>query len=149
MPTTPVSRVGVQQVACPQSTIPPAFVEVPLTFPTGVLRAFEIVIPAGHSGLTGIALGYGHVPVIPYGGASFFSGDDDVIASEYIDHVPGVQWSVFMQNGDLQQHVWEVRFYYDELSSAPVEPVTQAVTTDEILAAGDAISQEAANVPAS
>lgn len=107
-------------------------------FAGGVLRHFEIVIPPGHAGLTGIALGYGHRGVIPYGELAFYSGDDDKIERNYTDIVPGVPWSAFLCNLDLQAHVWEIRFDLDELDTLPASARSAPIAPSDIIAAGNA-----------
>lgn len=131
MPT----RFESTEVTCaPQVTVANP-TEVALPFNGGILRHFEIVIPAGHSGLTGISLGFGHRGIIPYGTLAFYSGDDDIIRRDYTDSNPGVPWSAFLMNGDLQSHVWEIRFDYDEIPNVgPV--VTAPIAPADILAAG-------------
>jgi hypothetical protein len=100
------------------------------------LVGFEIVIPPGHAGLTGIAFGFGHQPIIPFTPGSYFSGDDDVIRRVYKDKNAGVPWSAFVCNEDLQLHVWEVRFDYNELPTGTTSSNPATVTADDILAAG-------------
>lgn len=131
MPT----RFESAEVTCgPQITVANP-TEVVLPFAGGILRHFEIVIPAGHSGLTGISLGFGHRGVIPYGTLAFYSGDDDIIRRDYGDSNPGVPWSAFLVNGDLQLHAWEVRMDFDEIPN--VGPVVNTpIAPADILAAG-------------
>jgi hypothetical protein len=96
----------------------------------------RIVIPAGHSGITGIALGYGHQNTIPRGNGAFYSGDDDDIRLDIIDNVPGVQWSAFLCNGDIIAHVWEVDLEFDELVETGVSPSVTQLSPADIVNAG-------------
>lgn len=125
-------REQIQDVVCTQSITPANFVEVPFTFPPGVLIGYEIVIPDGHAYLTGIALGYGHNIVYPYGGGSFFEGNDEIVRRFVRDQNPGVPWSAFVYNQDLQPHAWQVRFLYDELGTDTTSAVTQPLTVADI-----------------
>lgn len=129
-------RFNTTVVTCPASTAQANPVEVVLNGQPGVLVGFEIVIPAGHSGLTGIALGYGHRSVIPYDAGTYFSGDDDIIRRAYKDNTPGVPWSAFLCNLDLQSHVWEVRLDFNELSTTQPGQATTVVTAQDIIDAG-------------
>lgn len=131
MPTRSESAV----VTCAPSVAPNNPTEVVLPFQGGILKHFEIVIPPGHSGLTGISLGYGHRGVIPYGVLAYYSGDDDVIRRDYNDQVPGVAWSAFLCNNDLESHVWEVRMDFDEVDNVAPSVATPIAPAD-ILAAG-------------
>lgn len=129
----------VYDVTCPASTPTSAPVEVQ-TVPAGLfyVTRFVIVIPDGHSGLTGIALAYGHQPVIPYNAGAYISGNDEVIPYDLSGSYPaGVQWSAFLVNDDLQSHSWEVRC---ELSiAAPQQSLSQStLTAADIYTAGQA-----------
>lgn len=132
MPTRFESAV----ITCAASVSPSAPTEVPLGFAGGILRHWEIIITPGHAGLTGISLGYGHRGVIPYGVLAYYSGDDDRIERDHHDTVPGAPWSAFVCNNDLQSHVWEVRFDYDELNTGPQSSLVVTPTAEQILAAG-------------
>lgn len=137
-------RVNVANVTCPASTPLAAPVEVFLQqFPPGIPRKLTIVIPAGHAGLTGIAAGYGHQPVIPDNGAAFIQGDDDVVHLELSNYPAGPQWSVFMFNLDPEPHSWQVRFEFDEIIGQPVLTDIVPIPPDDIAAAGDAALSEA------
>lgn len=128
-------RDEVVDVTCAESVAPSAYVEVPLNFTVGILVGFQIVIPDGHSGLTGIALGYGHQPTVPWTAGAFFSGNDEVITRYVRDKVPGVPWSAFLCNQDLQAHSWEVRFMYDELDATAILNTVTAISAADIYAA--------------
>lgn len=128
-------RFEIADITCPASTASTAPLEVALNFITGILIKFWIVIPDGHSGLTGIALGYAHQPIIPYKQPAFFSGNDEVIPVEWEDEVPGVAWSAFLCNNDLISHSWEVRFQYREVAVTATPTNTQPLDINAIEAA--------------
>lgn len=107
-------------------------------FSPGIPRKLSVVIPAGHSGLTGISAGYGHQPVIPDNRGQFISGDNDVVHLELSNYPAGPQWSVFMFNLDLQPHSWQVRFEFDEIIGTAVLTDIVPIAPDDIAAAGDA-----------
>lgn len=130
------TRLEVSDVACPAQTAVAAPVQVPLTWQGGIVQGISIVIPDGHSGLTGIALGFGGNAVLPYKQPAFISGNDEVIPLAYRDNNPGVEWAVFLCNLDLQAHTWQVRFQLNEIV-ATVPPVKSVIIpTADILAAG-------------
>lgn len=131
-------RVNVADVTCPASTPATAPVEVFLVqFPPGIPRKITIVIPAGHSGMTGIALGYGHQPVIPDNAGAFISGDDDVVHLELTSYPAGPQWSAFLCNNDLEPHSWQVRFEFDEIKGVVPDVEIVPVPATDIASAGD------------
>lgn len=121
-------RVEVQDIACPAGTTEAAPLETVLD---GVVNCqvvrVTIRIPAGHSGLTGIALGYAHNPVLPRTAGRFISGDDEVIEYDLRDYIEGPQWQAFTVNHDTISHAWQIRFEVDELTDPaagiPAEPV--------------------------
>ena len=99
-----------------------------------------IVIPDGHSGLTGIALAFGHQPVIPYNKGAFISGNDEIIPYDLSDAYPaGVSWSCFLCNLDTGPHTWETRW---ELNLLPTSQLAAApsLTAEDILQAAQSSS---------
>lgn len=131
-------RVEVQNVVCAAN--------VPASTPTEVLLknvvACQIVritlrVPAGHAGLTGIAFGYGHQPIVPRDGGAFISSDNETMVFDLRDHTPGPQWSAFTFNTDVQPHTWQVRIEVDELTAAQASADAQPLShTDIYTAAG-------------
>lgn len=101
----------------------------------GTVRRIVIVIPDGHAGLTGIALGYGHNAVIPRTGRNYYSGNDRVVQFDYADTNSGVAWSAFLCNLDLQAHAWEVDFELDETPDAGGISSPSFIAPADILAA--------------
>lgn len=123
-------------VTCAASVVETNPTVVPLGFGGGILRIVRVVIPAGHAGLTGLALGYGGNAVIPRGVSAFYSGDDREVILDYDDNVPGVSWSAFVCNLDLQPHSWEVDMDFDEIGASNAGVTIAPVSTADILAAG-------------
>ena len=132
MPTRQEASV----VTCPATQPPTRPLEVPLGFDGGILRVIRIVIPNGHAGLTGIALGYGGNATIPSGVDAYYSGDGREIIIDYVDNVPGVSWSAFLVNGDEIVHSWEVDMDFDEVGATNASSSIAPVSTADILAAG-------------
>lgn len=130
-------RVNVADVTCPGNTPVGAPVEAFLTqFPPGIPRKVTIVIPDGHAGLTGIALGYGHQPVIPDNRGAFISGNDETIPFDLTNYPAGPKWSAFMVNSDQTPHSWEIRFEFDEIRDLPAPSLITPIAPEAILAAG-------------
>jgi hypothetical protein len=111
---------------------------IPLGFDGGLVRVIRIIIPDGHAGLTGIALGYGGNNVLPTTRVGYYSGDGREIVFDYIDQQQGVTWQAFLCNGDTQAHSWEVNFDLDTISDTPTPSVLTPLTPNAILAAGTA-----------
>lgn len=103
-------------VTCPASVLPTAPVEVALpTIDSGTPRKMTVTIPDGHSGLTGIALGYAHQPVIPINPGGYISGNDWTFPFDLSGYPNGPAWSAFVCNGDTQPHSWQVIYEQDNL----------------------------------
>jgi hypothetical protein len=121
---------------------------VPSTLPTVVvlpnssvlnLTAVTIVIPDGHAGLTGIALGFAGNAVIPFNAGAYISGNNEVIPYVIKAQPPGVTWSAFLCNNDVIPHTWEVRMSFDIIAASTAAPVTVPLdTTDLQTAVADA-----------
>lgn len=128
-------RVEVHDVTCAASVPATAPTEIAFNDAPANLRRVTIVIPDGHSGLTGIALGYGHVPIIPRTTGAFISGNDEVIHFDLSNYPIGPPWSAFVCNSDLQSHSWEIRLEYDEIVDGTPTHDVQPLTAADIYSA--------------
>jgi len=103
----------------------------------GTIRKIRIVIPAGHAGLTGIALGYGGNAVVPRSTGAYYQGDDRIIELDFTDNVPDVPWQAFMYNLDtLNAHSWEVDFDLDDSANDLTATAQAVISPAAIVAAG-------------
>jgi hypothetical protein len=108
-------RKEIFDISCPALQSAP--LEIALPFKPGKPVSVTIIIPDGHAGLTGIALGFGHTAVIPNTRGGYISGNDERIVHDMSTEIPGPQWAAFCVNADRQAHVWEIRFELDEIGS--------------------------------
>jgi hypothetical protein len=125
-------------VTCNASVAPSNPTVVALGFDGGIVLAMRIVIPDGHAGLTGIALGYGGNATVPFGALAYYSGNDREIILRYTDNQPGVAWSAFLCNGDTQPHGWEIDFDLSDALTSNAPTLITPVSTSAIIAAGTA-----------
>lgn len=112
------ARVLVYDVTCPAST--PASAPIETQAYSGgnfTVTAVTILIPDGHLGTTGIALGFAHNPVIPENPGAFISGNDEILRYTLSAFPPGAPWSVFTCNTDSIPHSWETRWELDILAA--------------------------------
>lgn len=129
-------QVEVYDVSCPQVTLPTAPIEVAAVTDGGVdWQRVTILIPAGHSGLTGIALAFGHQPVIPRNAGAWISGDDVDRVYDISDFPAAGSWTIFLCNNDLQAHVWETIWEGTVTNSDTVVTSPQALPASSIYAA--------------
>lgn len=132
------SRFESQVVTCLSARLPSNPIRQPLTFSGGILRRIHVLIPAGHAGLTGIALGYGGNPTVPFGNQAYYSGDSREIILDYLDNNPGVSWAAFMCNIDTISHSWEVDMEFDDVAGNTTATVLTPLSPTDIIAAGTA-----------
>lgn len=124
-------------VSCSNGVAPTNPTRQALNFVGGRVRVIRIVIPAGHAGLTGIALGFGGNAVLPLNSGGYYSGDDRHVEFAYDDNNQGVQWQAFMCNGDGIGHVWEVDFDIDPAADNNSTSVIVPLAPSDILSVGN------------
>lgn len=106
--------------------------------PAGPYRVdrVTIVIPDGHSGLTGIQLLYGKTAMIPYD-SGWISGNDEVYTLAYSAHYPpGAAWQVATMNLDFNDHHFQVRWEMNFTTKRAAARFTRIGLGDIYIAAG-------------
>jgi hypothetical protein len=118
----------------------------PLTMREGQVDRIDLVIPAGHAGLTGIALFHSGNQVIPYKAGAFFRGDDQVRSWPVARYPIGAAWTVRTFNTDVYDHTHMITLLITDVPDAgplPLAPapvvVTPEATPEEV--------EEAAQLP--
>lgn len=130
-------RVEIRQVTSPAGTAQASAAETDLSFDPGIVQAIEILIPAGHAGETGIAIAQAHQVIIPYDGADWIIGDDNLLTWPVSDYLQTGSWSAFTYNADqFNDHTWYVRFHVDGLGAVTTFAAPQALSAAAIMAAG-------------
>jgi hypothetical protein len=120
----PANQVYVFSVTAPANTPASAPVTVATTFPTGDVVGLEVVIAAGHSGLTGIYLTTGGGRAIPINKSAWITGDDEKLTYDLVDYLDSGAWAAVVYNVDVFDHTWQVRYLVHDPRKAPlaVEP---------------------------
>lgn len=127
-------RIETRTATCPANTAQADAIEIDLSFDPGTVVEVDILIPAGHSGETGIALAQAHQVAIPYSGNDWIIGDDDRIRWPLEDFLSSGAWSAFTYNTDVTHpHSWYIRFLIDEIA-APVATTLPAPMSPAIIA---------------
>ena len=134
-------RVETFDVTCPASITAAQAVEVPFVYDPGNPRRVTIIIPDGHAGLTGIALGYGHQPVLPRTPGRFISSNDEFLTFDLTNYPAGPAWSAFVCNNDTQSHAWEVILELDEIGETAPALTVEPLSLSSIYAAGTTAMQ--------
>ena len=108
-------RIEIRTVTCPAGTAQAAAIETDLSFAAGTVRQLDILIPAGHSYLTGIAVAQSHGISIPASGDDWIIGDDNTLNYYVKDSFNNGSWSAFTYNSDVTYpHSWQLRFHVFE-----------------------------------
>lgn len=115
----------VQWVApeCAAGTSEGAYTTTPAGIATALLWTVEIRIPAGHQGVTGIALvDSGHF-VVPYDptGPTWLIGDNDRLSYPYGKEL-GSNVVLATYNTGTYDHTWQVRLVYTPMSAYKSSP---------------------------
>ncbi len=89
-----------------------------LSFDDGIVTAFDIHIPSGHKGRTGIQLWYSGQQVIPKKHGVFFRGNNRTQHFDTEDFPAGAGWIANCFNFDVHAHTFRCTVYLDELAAA-------------------------------
>lgn len=120
-------RVEIRSVTCPANTPQSAPIETDLSFHPGEVGRIEIVIPAGHAYVTGLAIAQAHGIIIPASGGQWLQGDDDIVHWPVQDFLNNGSWSAFTYNTDpTYDHTWFLRFLVAE-NTPPAPPAAQPI----------------------
>lgn len=105
-----IRRTYTFDVSCPANTPASAPVSVDVSFRASRVEWIQIVIPDGHSGLTGIALAQGHGQVLPATAGQFIEGNDEEPRFEFTDLLGNGNWQALLYNQDTIAQPWQIRF---------------------------------------
>ncbi len=120
MGTHPRERVRTVTISTPANTAQATPQSTNWTVGFGLLERVDIVIPAGHVGLTGIQLLWGARQVVPYDGAEFLAGNDDEITVELGLWVQsGVLVVRTFNTDDTFPHAFLLRSYVTDIPRLP------------------------------
>lgn len=103
--------------SCTAGTPATSYTLTPAGIATVLLHRFEVRIPPGHQGLTGIALVDSGSFVIPYspGSTAWLIGDDDDLSYNYGREL-GANVQLATYNTGTYDHAWQVRMVYTPMS---------------------------------
>lgn len=135
-------RVEIRAVTAAPGTTQAKALETDLSFDPGTVSEIEIVIPAGHAGLTGLAIAQAHGIIIPASGTDWITSDDEVIRWPVQDFLNNGSWSAFAYNLDpTYEHTWFIRFLVAENTpQTVVSPPPAVIPADQIQAAASGLT---------
>ena len=111
-------RIETFQVPVASSTPEASPVDTALTMAPGRIEAIEVFIPAGHAGLTGLALVHSGQQVIPFAAGSWIVGDGETIKWTVARFPTGDAWQARTFNTDTVPHTFYLRVLLNELRLA-------------------------------
>jgi hypothetical protein len=106
-------------VDAPAGTAAPG-VTVALDFPDGFTIGFEVYIPSGHAGVTGLRILHGAAQVVPRQGSGFLRGNDKTYTFAVEGLPTGSGWKAQVFNTGRYDHRFECTLELDELVDAAV-----------------------------
>ena len=121
-------RTFTTRLTTPASTLQASPLETSFALPQGSLVSIEVVIPAGHAGLTGLAIDYSGEHIFPWGRGTFLQGDDDIISMTVGRDLGGSPVTIRTFNtDDTFGHDHLLRFVVDDLADPFRREVTPLV----------------------
>lgn len=108
--------------SCAANTAAASYTETQVPINTCYLWRAEFRIPAGHQGLTGIALVDSGTFIIPYssGAPAWLIGDNDLLEYPYDKELgANVQLATY-NTDDTYDHGWQVRLIYTPVAAVEV-----------------------------
>jgi hypothetical protein len=122
-PDTNIEYTAWLAPSCPDGTAATAYktTAVPV-LATTLLWKWNVRIPPGHGGVTGIALVDGGSFIIPYAnpGPGWLIGDDDDLTFPYGKQLGSTVSVAYYNTSTLYTHGWQCRFIFTPLSALTV-----------------------------
>lgn len=125
-----IEYTAVVAPSCPIGTPESAPTLTPAGISNCMLWRVEVRIPAGHQGVTGIALVDSGTFIVPYSplAPSWFVGDNDLLQYPFGKQL-GANVALYTYNTGIYVHTWQVRLIYTPNSAVDVDD-TVIVTPD-------------------
>lgn len=113
-----VERIKTFVVSVPAATTSASPQETQLVFNPAHVVGIELIIPPGHNGFTGIALGQGHKAVLPDAAGDWIIGSGEKIEWPLHGFLNTGNWQAFTYNTSPVPHSFYIRFLLELLTSA-------------------------------
>lgn len=85
-----------------------------IAFRKGIVTELQIVVPAGHAGLTGIRFTLASTTLLPITKGSWIITDDEIIRWPLAGFLESGAWGVEYYNEDIHAHDWFIRLLINE-----------------------------------
>lgn len=118
-----IEYVQVVTPTCTANTAASAYTTTPAGIATVMLWRMEVRVPAGHQGLTGIALVDGGAFVIPYtsGGPAWITDDNQLLEYPYNKELGATVTLATYNTDTTYNHGWQVRLVYTPMSAVEAD----------------------------
>jgi hypothetical protein len=146
-----VRRVYEAQFTVPAGTAIAAPVSQPVALEDANLDTVRVLVPDGHSGLTGLRITWGGTQILPINAGSWIISNDEIFDWPADEEVTASGLSLTGYNTDIYPHTFYLRFQISSRADSPVAGVQSGQTDLAATAATTVdVSQLATvNIPAS
>jgi hypothetical protein len=122
------------QLLVPANTPVAAPAQLAVVLDNATLDLFEVLIPDGHNGLTGLAVTWGGTQIIPYTMGTWISGNGEKVSLDYGGEVTQNGLVMTGYNLDIFDHTFYMRWSVSPLTAASAV----AIASPQLAATPDA-----------
>jgi hypothetical protein len=135
-----MKRVYESQFTVPAGTAIAAPVTQPLVLEDAHLDTVRVLVPDGHSGLTGLRITWGGVQILPINPGTWIISNDEIFDWPADDEVTANGLSLAGYNTDIYPHTFYLRFQVTDRTANPAAGIqsgqldltTTAATTADV-----------------
>lgn len=121
-PLGPHNLVQTFTVTCAAGTASTSPVTQDTTLGVVDVSDIQIVIPSGHSGLTGLRILLGGSQVLPRNDGGWIIGDDERLDYQVTGYLNTGLWQAEMYNTGIYDHSWQLRYTAEYVYPDPTPP---------------------------
>ena len=129
----PHNLVQTFTVTCPAGTAASSPVTTATTLGVVDVSDIQIVIPRGHSGLTGLRILLGGSQVLPRNDGGWIIGDDERLEYPVTGYLNTGLWKAQMYNTGIYDHSWQIRYVAEYVYPDPQPPAPTLVASPIIV----------------
>lgn len=132
-----VSRVEEFELTVPAATLKTAPAVSAIEFNPGTIVRYELLIPDGPAGLSGVRLAAFGTQIMPNATGTWIVANNDKVAGEPYNwpNSGKLEWQAY--NEDLNEHTYRLRLYLIENAHPSVTPTTEGGVTITVGATGE------------
>jgi hypothetical protein len=144
-----VKRIYEAQFTVPAGTVIAAPVSQPVVLEDANLDTVRVIVPDGHSGLTGLRITWGGVQILPINPGTWVVSNNEIFDWPADEEVTANGLSLTGYNLDVYPHAFYLRFQISDRAGSPVAGIQSGQTDLAATAAStlDVSQLAAVNVP--